>query len=107
MVMKVLSEENKQLLQKYIDAASVPLLYTDNDKYPVRAGRVARLFLKEFVKDFFSDLDALKGQDLSPGDIGRLFGNPTRISRMSHHILKGMKLAGYTIEDQQKRMLEH
>lgn len=106
MVMRELSMKNDDLIKRYVDAASFVLYNTDNEKYPIRVGRIAHMFTKEYFKEFIDDLNSLKDLGYSYSMIGGLFENPTIISRMSHHILKGAKQAGFSLDEQKKLVLE-
>ena len=94
-------------LRKYRDAAFVPLSHTDPEKWPMRAGRVGSLVLDEFTKEFFADIDCLvtQGEDLA--SIARRFENPSRLLRMSHHVMKGLHMVGLSTDEVRRRFLQY
>lgn len=96
----------EDMLRRYIEAVSIPLVNTDNEKYPIRAGRVTHLFIEDWSREFIEDLEEAKNSGLSYSNIGRLFGNPTRIMRMSHHIIRGAKKAGFSLQERERLVLE-
>lgn len=95
----------EELLKRYVEAVIIPRVNTDNIKYPIRDSRINHLFLKEYTKEFWDDLNELKKKGYSYEDVGKLFRNPSRLMRMGHLLLKGAKLGDFSIEEQRNLIL--
>jgi hypothetical protein len=96
----------EELLKRYVEAVIIPRVNTDNIKYPIRDSRINHLFLKEYTKEFWDDLNELKKNGYSHEDVGKLFRNPSRLMRMGHLLLKGAKLDEFSIEEQRNLIVE-
>lgn len=97
--------EDRIRLEKFRDQVFVPLLNTDPAKWPIRSGRIGHIILDLFSSEFFKDVEELRGRGMTIAQIGRLFHNPTRLWRMSHHLLRGLQMASFSLEEQRKHIL--
>ena len=100
-----MNAEDKKRLEKFRDQVSVPLINTDPAKWPIRSGRIGHIVLDMFSSEFIKDVEELKRRGMTIQQIGKLFHNPTRLWRMSHHFLSGLKMAGYSLDEQRKHIL--
>jgi hypothetical protein len=98
--------EDTSRLQKYQEYTLVPLLNTDAEKWPIRSGRIGPFVLDEFSRQLSESVDGLRQKGLSLGEIGKLFGSPSRLWRLSHHYLNGMRLNQFSLAEQRRRMIE-
>src|SRR2546428_2399922 len=101
----VIDEAARERLLRFRESIIIPLANTDADKWPIRSGRISRLCLDEFSSDFFEDIHFLRQQNMSEQSIAALFGTPTHLWRMSHHLLNGLRLLCASLETQQQAML--
>jgi hypothetical protein len=101
----VIDEAAKDLLLHFRESIIIPLANTDADKWPIRSGRISRLCLDEFSSEFFADIHCLRQQNMSEHAIAALFGTPTHLWRMSHHLLNGLRLRSASLEVQQQAIL--
>jgi hypothetical protein len=99
--------EDKRRLEKYRDSVFIPLANTDPEKWPIRAGRIGQFTLDLFSMEFLDDLKRLQSNGCTIDEIGKLFKNPSRLWRMSHHFLKGLKMSNLTLEKQRSAMLTY
>lgn len=97
------AERNHRLLQ-FRDSIIIPLAETDADKWPIRSGRIGRLCFDEFSREFFEDIQILR-REKTDEQIAKLFGTPTRLWRMSHHLLTGLRLRSRPLEALQESVL--
>lgn len=97
--------EDLDRLAKYVEAAVIPRFNTDRRKYPIYAGRLGKLYLDVLAKELFDDIQDFLDEDRSIKELARIFSNPTRIMRMAHTILAGMKMGGATLEKQRQIIL--
>lgn len=95
----------RERLLHFRDSIVEPLANTDADKWPIRSGRIGRLCLDEFSSEFFTDIQTLYERGMSTQEIAALFEKPTRLWRMSHHLLNGLRLLSATKKEQQKAIL--
>ncbi len=86
----VIDEAAKDLLFRFRESIILPLVLTDADKWPIRSGRIGRLCLNEFSREFFEDIHLLRKQPMSEQSIAALFEHPSHLWRMSHHLLNGL-----------------
>jgi hypothetical protein len=100
-----MNTKDRERLERFRDQVSVPLANTDPDKWPIRAGRIGHIILDVFSQEFFEQVGQLRLKETPIGEISRLFKNPTRLWRMSHHLLKGLQMAKLPREEQRKNML--
>src|SRR5579859_2790875 len=101
----VLDEAARNLLSHFRESVILPLANTDADKWPIRSGRISRLCLDEFSREFFDDIHLLQEQQWTTSSIAALFGTPSRLWRMSHHLLNGLRLLSASLEVQQQAIL--
>lgn len=101
-----MNTNEKEAIERYVEAVIRPRISTDNEKYPIRDSRVNHMFLAEYASEFISDLNELKSRGYSAKDIGLLFCNPTRLMRMIHLLQGGAKGLGYSASQQQALVLE-
>src|SRR5689334_2123125 len=94
-----------KILENFRDSIIVPLGNTDAEKWPIRAGRVVKLVADSLADEFFTDLTTLTNSGWSRQEIAELFGTPTRLWRLSHHLLQGLRMRGAPLEDQQDAIL--
>ena len=92
-------------LMEFRDSIIVPLVNTDAEKWPIRAGRVTRLVADSLAEEFFGDLALLANRGWSRREIAELFGTPTRLWRLSHHLLQGLRMRSASLQEQQDAML--
>jgi hypothetical protein len=92
-------------LENFRDSIIVPLVNTDAEKWPIRAGRVVRLVADSLSEEFFSDLAVLAERGWSHREIADLFGTPTRLWRLSHHLLQGLRMRSASLQEQQDAIL--
>lgn len=88
-------------LGKFRDSIVIPLSQTDPEKWPIRSGRVTSLVSDQLAAEFFGDVRKLMGEGWAISEIAELFGNPSRIWRMSHHLLQGLRAE--RVDEQQIR----
>ncbi|HLZ60598.1 MAG TPA: hypothetical protein VKR06_26940 [Ktedonosporobacter sp.] len=100
----MMDDGTQDLLLQFRESIIIPLAETDADKWPIRSGRIGRLCLGEFSHEFFDDIHFLQ-QEMTIGQIAQLFGYPTRLWRMSHHLLTGMRLRSMPLETLQESIL--
>lgn len=101
----MLDDATKELLTRFRESIILPLANTDADKWPIRSGRISRLCLDEFSYEFFEDIEVLRERQESAMSIAALFHNPSRLWRMSHHLLNGLRLRAEPLEVQQQAIL--
>lgn len=99
------SLEAADRLINFRDAISIPLANTDADKWPIRSGRVGGLVLDEFSRELIDDIESLENKGYTLQQIASLFGTPSRIWRMSHHVLTGLRLLRIPIGEQRRTIL--
>jgi hypothetical protein len=92
-------------LENFRDSIIVPLVNTDAEKWPIRAGRVVRLVADSLAEEFFGDLAVLVNRGWSRREIAELFGTPTRLWRLSHHLLQGLRMRSASLQEQQDAIL--
>ena len=95
----------KDRLRCFRDSVIIPLANTDADKWPIRSGRISSLCLDEFSREFFDDIQLLRQQHESEKAIAAYFEHPSRLWRMSHHLLNGLRLLHTPLETQQQAIL--
>ena len=95
----------KARLIRFRESVILPLASTDADKWPIRSGRISRLCLDEFSREFFEDIQLLRQHHRSEQSIAALLENPSRLWRMSHHLLNGLRLLPTSLETQQQAIL--
>ena len=93
-------------LRQFRDALVVPLSQTDAEKWPIRSGRVAKLVAAELAEEFFADLAQLRARGWSDQRLAGLFGNPSRLWRIAHHLLNGLRAGGATTAEQRAAVLK-
>lgn len=93
-------------LGQFRDSIVVPLKNTDAEKWPIRSGRVVRLVADCLAREFFADLKSLQDRGLGTGEIAKLFGTPTRLWRLSHHLLQGLRAMHVSVREQQDAVLQ-
>ena len=93
-------------LGQFRDAVVVPLSQTDAEKWPIRSGRVVKLVAGELAEEFFGDLARLRAEGWSDQRLAGLFGNPSRLWRIAHHLLNGLRASGATTAEQRQAVLE-
>lgn len=101
----VIDEAAKDLLLHFRESIILPLVRTDADKWPIRSGRIGRLCLDEFSREFFEDINLLRKQQMSEQSIAALFKRPSHLWRMSHHLLNGLHLLDTPLAAQQQAIL--
>ncbi|MDQ2902134.1 MAG: hypothetical protein M3Y81_01095 [Chloroflexota bacterium] len=101
----MIDQRDRERLLRFRDSVIVPLANTDADKWPIRSGRISRLCLDAFSREFFADLQELQQRGMSLEQCAALFGNPSHLWRMSHHLLNGLRLLSTPLEAQQQAML--
>ncbi len=94
----------KDRLLRFRESVILPLVSTDANKWPIRSGRISRLCLDEFSREFFEDIQSLR-LHMSEQSIAALLENPSRLWRMSHHLLNGLRLLNTSLETQQQAIL--
>lgn len=97
--------EDRERLEKYVEAAIIPRYNTDRRKYPIYAGRVGKLYLDILSKELFDDIEEFKSRGGTIRDLACVFNNPARIMRMAHTILAGLKMNDFPIEKQRQMIL--
>lgn len=97
--------EDRERLEKYVEAALIPRFNTDRRKYPIYAGRVGKLYLDVLSEELFNDIEEFKSRGGTIQDLSRIFNNPARIMRMAHTILAGLKMNDSPIEKKRQMIL--
>ncbi len=100
-----MDEAAKEHLLRFRESVILPLANTDADKWPIRSGRISRICLDEFSREFFADIQLLRQQHMSEQSIAALFEHPSHLWRMSHHLLNGLRLLDTPLENQQQAIL--
>jgi hypothetical protein len=67
---------------------------------------VVKLVADRLAQEFFDDMDSLSEIGWSRSEIAQLFRTPTRLWRLSHHLLQGMRAASASTLQQQDRILQ-
>ena len=80
---------NKELLYEFAKCIAVPVGFTDNAKWPIRAGRVIGPVRKYFSQEYISQLHDSK-VDSNPIIWKKAFNNPSQLWRLSHHFVGGL-----------------
>ena len=93
-------------LESFRDSIIVPLKNTDAEKWPIRSGRVVRLVSDCLAEEFFGDIDSLSDRGWNRSEIAELFGTPTRLWRLSHHLLQGLRASSASLLEQQNGILQ-
>lgn len=97
--------EDAERLKKYVEAALIPRYNTDRRKYPIYAGRLGRLYLDVLSNELSNDIEEFIDKGHTIKDLANIFNNPTRIMRMTHTILAGMRMNNLPIEKQRRVIL--
>ena len=101
----MIDDAAKDRLICFRESIILPLANTDADKWPIRSGRISSLCLDEFSREFFEDIQLLRQQHESEQAIAAYFEHPSRLWRMSHHLLNGLRLLHTSLETQQQAIL--
>lgn len=87
-------------IARFVDACVIPMLHTDQHKYPITPSRLKSFYLDLAAQDFLQARDLLKAKGFSISEIAHLFRNPSRLMRMSYYLLEGAKMLGFSRESQ-------
>ena len=86
-------------LEKYRRSLESAWGYNDYNDWPIKFNSIMHLFIKEFADEFVSDLEKCR-KEYSTFTIANPFNNPSRIYRIIHSVLCGMKRSHRNIEQQ-------
>ncbi|NIO44246.1 MAG: hypothetical protein GTN36_01675 [Candidatus Aenigmarchaeota archaeon] len=95
----------KEAFKKYVEALTAPFMITDPKKWPIRAGRAKSLFKEEFattIRKYFSEI---KNKQIPIQSVADAFESPTRIWRLTYHILGTLKKTGVPKQEIREIML--
>ena len=101
-----MNSSDVERLRRYVDAAVVPRFNTDRRKYPMYAGRLGRLYLDIFASELDGDLREFEVAGGTTEELAQLFRTPSRIMRMAHTVLAGLRLAKRPLEEQREVILK-
>jgi hypothetical protein len=101
----MLDADRVAVLAGFRDSIIEPLKNTDAEKWPIRSGRVIRLVGDHLATEFFQDLRFLEEQGWSRAQLAALFGTPSRLWRLSHHLLQGLRARSAPVAEQQEAVL--
>lgn len=96
----VTSEEKLMMYKKSLESAWG---FNDYNDWPIKYNSVMHLFLDSFTQEFLDDFKTLKSRGVTNQEIADAFGNPSRIYRIIHTVIYGMKNLKYSVQEQ-KRM---
>lgn len=102
----MLDADRTATLESFRDSIVEPLKNTDAEKWPIRSGRVVRLVGDQLATEFFEDLRSLTERGWDRARLASLFGTPTRLWRLSHHLLQGLRAKSASVAEQREAVLE-
>lgn len=94
---------DKENLERFAYAVSIPLSASDTVKWPIRAGRAIKPVKKEFALEYAEQLE--RGLERYGEKLWKMaFQNPSQIWRVSHHLINGWQEAGVPRKDIAKKI---
>lgn len=95
-----MTSENKLLIyKKSLESAWG---FNDYNDWPIKYNSIMHLFLNNFTQEFLEDFRELKAKGVTEHDISKAFYNPSRIYRIIHTVIYGMKNLKYSAAEQKE-----
>ncbi len=98
-------DDNLKLINFREALISVGRRGPDSAKWPIPAGMAGKAFLDTFATDFFKSLEKALQKGVSYKQIASSFKTPSRLWKISHHLLKGLQRSNLPVEYQRKAIL--
>jgi CRISPR/Cas system-associated exonuclease Cas4 (RecB family) len=99
-----MKQDRRSSFVNYKKTTAVPILNTDRVKWPIGSGRAGAKCHQELTDEIRLDVKEILEQNIDLSKVGKLFTNPTRIWRMSHHIIRSLKTVNTEKAEIQKIM---
>lgn len=99
----VTSEEKLLMYKKSLESAWG---FNDYNDWPIKYNSIMHLFLDSFAQEFLDDFKTLKSRGVTNQEIADSFGNPSRIYRIIHTVIYGMKNLKYSVQEQKKMAVQ-
>ncbi len=84
----------REALAQYAKNVSIPILNTDPVKWPIGSGRAGAACQAELAEAIIGETEGVRSLPHGIEQTALEFGTPTRIWRMSHHLLRSIKQSG-------------
>ena len=99
-----MTDENKLLMyKKSLESAWG---FNDYNDWPIKYNSIMHLFLNDFTHEFLEDFKELKAKGVTNQDFSKAFYNPSRIYRIIHTVIYGMKSLKYSVSEQKEMAVE-
>lgn len=96
---------DREKLTMFKNIVSIPLLNTDPVKWPIRSSRAGAKCFMEYSEAIVKTFEQIFTMKDGIQKTSKAFENPSRIWRMSHHILRSLKQSDVSIEKRQSIMI--
>jgi len=97
---------NEKKLLMYKQSLESAWGYNDYNDWPIKYNSIMHLFLNNFTQEFLHDFIELKSKGVTNQDIAKAFYNPSRIYRIIHTVIYGMKNLKYSALEQKEMVIE-
>lgn len=97
---------DKEKLLMYKKSLESAWGFNDYNDWPIKYNSIMHLFLNNFTQEFLEDFKELKAKGTTNHEIAKAFYNPSRIYRIIHTIIYGMKNLKYSVSEQKAMAVE-
>lgn len=97
---------NEKKLLMYKKSLESAWGFNDYNDWPIKYNSIMHLFLNNFTQEFLEDFKELKSKGVTNQDISKAFYNPSRIYRIIHTVIYGMKNLKYSVSEQKEMAVE-